>query len=65
MFIHSLSSLVTIPDSRPKWAKSIPVLDQSGANILPFGVAHIYMAYIRKYSPGENINYIITLDFLL
>ena len=34
----------TIPDSRPKWTKSILFSDQNGAKTLPFGVAHTYMA---------------------
>ena len=40
-FIHSLVPSKTIPDSRPKWHK-----------ILPDGVAHTYMAYIREYPPS-------------
>ena len=39
-------------DSRPKWAKSIPVEDRNGAKTLPFEAAHSYMVYIREYSPG-------------
>ena len=52
--IHSLSSLSeTIPDSRPKWAKSIPFSDRiNGAKTIPFGASHLCMAYImREYSP--------------
>ena len=53
-FIHSGSSASkTIPDSRPNWAKSVPVLrpkrrknpTQRG------GGAHTYIAYIRAFSP--------------
>ena len=40
----------TIPYSRPKWAKCIPVFrsDQKGPRTLRIGVAHIYIAYIRE-----------------
>ena len=38
----------TIPDSRPKWEKS---LGQNGANTLPIGAAHTHKAYIREYVP--------------
>ena len=37
----------TIPDSRPKCAKFIPVFRPDGAKTIPFGVAHTYVAYIR------------------
>ena len=50
-FIHSHSSLKTIPDSRPKWAKCVLVSDQIGAKTLSDGAAHTYMAYIREYPP--------------
>ena len=52
--IHSVGSLSeTIPDSRPKWAKSIPFSDRiNGAKTIPFGASHLCMAYImREYSP--------------
>ena len=29
-----------------------PFSDQNGAKPIPFGAAHIYMAYIREYPPG-------------
>ena len=51
-FIHSRSSLKTIPDSRQKWAKLCPFSDQKGPKTTPFGAAHTYMAYIREYPPG-------------
>ena len=41
----------TIPDSRPKWAKCIPVFSPNGAKIPPDGAAHTYIAYIREYPP--------------
>ena len=50
-FIHSVVPSKTISDSRPKWAKCIPVSDQNGAKTLPDGAAHTYMAYIREYPP--------------
>ena len=56
--IHSLSFLSeTIPDSRPKWAKSIPFSDRiNGAKTIPSGASHLCMAYMREYSslPGFN-----------
>ena len=58
MFIHSVVPSKTTPDSRPKWAKSIPVSDQNGAKTLPDGAAHTYMAYIGEYPlPRGGGNY--------
>ena len=53
MFIHSHSSLKTIPDSRPKWAKCVLVfkIEKIGAKTIPDGAANTYMAYIREYPP--------------
>ena len=49
-FIHSRSSLQTIPDFRPKWARKLhPFSDQTGAKTLPDGAAHTYLACIREY----------------
>ena len=39
-FIHSVVPSKTIPDSRPKWAKS-----------LPDGTSHTYMTYMKDYPP--------------
>ena len=50
-FIHSVVPSKTIPDSRPKWAKSIPVSDQNGAKSLPDGTSHTYMTYMKEYPP--------------
>ena len=45
----------TIPDSRPKWTKSVPGRFQTQkanwTKTLPTGVAHTYMAYLREYPP--------------
>ena len=38
-----------MPDSRPKWAKSIPFFRLKSHKTIPFGAAHIFMAYVRKY----------------
>ena len=51
--IHSHSSLETTPDNNP-----YPFSDQikTAQKLYPlgsFGVAHTYMAYIRKYSPPD------------
>ena len=49
-FVHSSSSLETIPDSRPKRAKSIPFSDQKRRkDPIPFEGADIYMAHIEEY----------------
>ena len=54
-FVHSCSSLKNhtdpIPDSRPKWAKCIPVFRTNGAKTLPYLAAHTYIAYITEYPP--------------
>ena len=59
-FIHSVVPSKTIPDSRPKWAKSIPVSDQNGAKSLPDGTSHTYMTYMKEYPPppppGQEIS---------
>ena len=49
-FIHSIVPSKTTTNSRPKWAKCIPI-DHIGAKPLPDGVAFTYMAYIREYPP--------------
>ena len=47
----------TIPDSRPKWAKT---MQKNGAKYLPFGAAHTYVAYIRKQPPGSfNLSFLV------
>ena len=52
-FIHSRSSLETIPDSRPKIGPTVyPFSDQNGAKTLPDGAAYTYMVYIREYPLG-------------
>ena len=53
-FIHSVVPSKTIPDSRPKWAKSIPVSDQNGAKSLPDGTSHTYMTYMKEYPPPPD-----------
>ena len=40
----------TIPEFRPKWAKSILLSDLNGAKTIPFGVAHTHKANIREYT---------------
>ena len=42
-----------LSDSRPEWAKSIPVFRPNGAKPLSFGVTHTYVAYMREYPLGE------------
>ena len=41
--------LKTIPDSRPKWAKSIPIFRQKHPT--HWGSTYTYMAYAREYHP--------------
>ena len=41
----------TIPDSRLKWAKCIPVFRPKRCKTPPDGAAHTYMAFIREYPP--------------
>ena len=54
MFIHSLSSLVTIPDSRPKWAKSIPVFrPKRRKNPTLWGGTHLYGLYKEVFPRGK------------
>ena len=43
-----------IPDSRPKWVKSTPVLRPKRRKTIPFWAAHTYRAYIRKYPRGQG-----------
>ena len=58
-YIHSLVPSKTIPDSRPKWGKCIPVFRPNGPKTLPNGAANTYMAYIRLYPPPRHyINYV-------
>ena len=47
--IRSYSSSKTIPDSGPKWEKSIPVVRPTRRKNIPFGAAHTYIGYIREY----------------
>ena len=51
-FIHSRVVLSkTMPDSKPRWVKYIPVFrkkKKNGAKPLPGGAAHTYKAYIRE-----------------
>ena len=56
--MHSSTPVVplkAIADSRPKWAKSIPVFRPERCKTIPFRASHTYnkliMAYIREYSP--------------
>ena len=51
--IHWVVPLKTTPDSRPKWAKFIPVFSPKRHKNLPNGAAHTYMAYMREYPPGK------------
>ena len=46
-------SKTILPDSRPKWAKSIPVLRPERCKNHTFGAALTDMAHIRKYTPGS------------
>ena len=59
-FTHSRGSLEnhTRPDSRPKWAKSIP------AKTLPFRAAQTYMACIRENPPPRGRGWGCQLVFL-
>ena len=38
--------------------------DQNGANTLPVGVAHTYIAYIREYPPGHPAPLFVHLDVI-
>ena len=40
-----------IPDSRPKWAKSLSVFRLKRHKNNPFGVEQTYMAYVREQPP--------------
>ena len=63
--IYSVVPSKTIPDSRPKWAKCIPLFQtKTVQKPYPDGVEHNYtyidilftwslMAYIRKYTPNS------------
>ena len=54
--IRSYTSLVsskTIPDSRPKWAKSIPVWDRNDAKTILFVAAPTVLAYTRDPHRGS------------
>ena len=54
-FTHSLVPSKTIPDSGPKWARSITVSRPINvAKTLPDGATHTYMVYIREYPPSTN-----------
>ena len=57
-FIHSIVPSKTTTNSRPKWAKCIPI-DHIGAKPLPDGVAFTYMAYIREYPPPPCGGFIV------
>ena len=53
-YVHKilLVSSKTIPDSKPKWTKSILVFRPKRENhtrAIPCGAAHTYMGYIREY----------------
>ena len=51
--IHSVVPSKTILDSRPKWAKCIPVFrPKRSVNPTRWGGTDTYMAYIREYPPG-------------
>ena len=47
--LHARSSLETIPDSSPKWAKSISLFKPKRRKNP--GAAHTYLAYIGVYLP--------------
>ena len=64
-FIHSVVPSKTIPDFRPKWAKSVTVFRPKRAKTLPDGAAHTYMAYIRKYPPPPRAQLRLQLLLLL
>jgi len=52
-FIHSVVPLKTIPDSRPKWAKCIPVIRaKRRKNPTRWGSTYLYGLY-RGVSPGS------------
>ena len=55
-YVHTLRRfLETMPDSRPKWAKCIPVFrPKRRKNPTRWGGTYLYgyMAYIREYPPG-------------
>ena len=58
--MHSVVPSKTIPDSRPKWAKSVPAFrpkrrKKPPAKTLPDRAAHTYMACIREYPPGPQL----------
>ena len=48
-FIHPVVPSKTIPDSRSKWEKSLPVLRPKGRKTIPFGAAYTYAADMREY----------------
>ena len=56
-FMHSIVPSKTIPNSRPKWAKCIPVFrpKQRKNLILPDGAAHTYMAVYKGVPPGRGV----------
>ena len=49
-FMPSRIPSKTIPEFRPKWAKSILLSGLHGAKTIPFGVAHTHKANIREYT---------------
>ena len=57
-FIHYVAPSKTIPDSRPKWAKCIPVFrpkrrkNTTGSSD---GAAHTSMAYIKENAPPPPV----------
>ena len=52
-FIHSVVPSKTTPDSRPKWAKCIPVFrPERRKNPFRWGT---YIAYLREYSPPSGL----------
>ena len=59
-----IAPLKAIPDSRPKWAKSIPVFRPKRPKTLSLGAAHTYMAYIREYSPSPDVAGHLILDLV-
>ena len=55
-FIHSRSSLKTIPDSRQKWAKCIPVFrPKRRKNPTRWGGTCLYGLYKRVAPPGGGV----------
>ena len=50
----------TIPNSKPKWAKCIPVFRPKSAKTISFGLAHAFVAYsgYKGITPGRKSKYL-------